>query len=906
MSLPIDDILLTSYALGELEGDDLARVESELATNAAARERVAELRSLAALLGDELGGQAAPGLDAGRRAAIEAAAGGDRPRGILLRMDARPWAAAAAILLAFGGALGFGLRGEKDEAREVARNETPAPVQNENGRLDRDLAGSKDQDLRRLGNEVREARDQVSLDELLTGRETLKKPAEAEKQILRVELGQRQGVSVVVPNEKPQADSPTVGLVATDGVRAGTTTITPGSGPGPVGGGAPGGATGGSKNGPTGSPFGPGSPPPVDGRANSDAIGGGAGGRYTGPPNRADGYRRARKKDVAPERSATAAESYTAPAAEADVDAVRPADRSNELAAIEGKIALLESEAAKLPKSKKVLVDRLIGDVTAHSRELASRSKGMNELRATNASKEELLEVQKAELSKSVGELEAKFEHVRRFVDDELRRAGNEDYSTVVEQPFKMALTEPLSTIGLDVDTASYANVRRFLNGGSWPPRDAVRVDEMVNYFRYADPAPEGEENVAVHAEVAACPWNLDNRLLRVAFKAKEIARDARGATSLVFLVDVSGSMRSSDKLPLLKEGLKKLTEQLGEDDSVAIVTYASGVSLRLEPTFGNDQAKILGVLDSLNAGGSTNGAGGIQMAYEVAARAFVSGGTNRVILCTDGDFNVGVSDTDELTRMIEEKAKGGVFLSVLGFGTGNLKDGRMQALANKGNGHYAYIDSGREAQKVLVEELAGTLVTVAKDAKLQVEFNPAEVSSWRLLGYSARILQAQDFNDDRKDAGEIGAGHSVVALYEIRPTHGAADGAPAVDPLKYQKKPVVANRGEPGEIATVKLRYKMPEAEKSRLRTVPVIDDGRHYGAAGVDFKLSASVALFGQLLARSSHVGQTSLEAAHELALESIGPDNDPRGLRRELGELIKKAIALRNAMNPQGGER
>ncbi|HTI52018.1 MAG TPA: von Willebrand factor type A domain-containing protein, partial [Planctomycetaceae bacterium] len=347
---------------------------------------------------------------------------------------------------------------------------------------------------------------------------------------------------------------------------------------------------------------------------------------------------------------------------------------------------------------------------------------------------------------------------------------NTEAYDPIIENPFVAPTAEPLSTFGVDVDTASYANVRRFLTNQQMPPRNAVRIEELVNYFRYDYPQPAAGQPVSINVEVGRAPWRPGNRLVRIGLKGREIPRDKRPTSNFVFLVDVSGSMQAENKLPLVKAGLSMLTEQMTESDRVAIVTYSDTAALRLESTTGDNRQPILNTITGLQANGSTNGAGGIQLAYETAVRHFIEGGVNRVILCTDGDFNVGVTGDDELVKLIEERARSKVFFSVFGFGMGNLKDGKLEKLADKGNGHYAYIDGQREAKKVFVDELSGTLVTIAKDVKLQVEFNPARVGAYRLIGYENRALAAQDFNNDKKDAGDMGAGHTVTALYEIVP----------------------------------------------------------------------------------------------------------------------------------------
>jgi Ca-activated chloride channel family protein len=399
---------------------------------------------------------------------------------------------------------------------------------------------------------------------------------------------------------------------------------------------------------------------------------------------------------------------------------------------------------------------------------------------------------------------------------------GTEAYEPIIENPFVSAYEAPLSTFGVDVDTASYANVRRFLTSHQLPPPNAVRIEEFVNYFSYDYPQPADDKPFAVNVEAGACPWNVGHTLVRVGLKGREIPRDKRPASNLVFLVDVSGSMQPENKLPLVKMGLNLLTQQLTESDRVAIVTYSDTAVQRLESTTGANKQAIQGVIDSLQAGGSTNGAGGIQLAYRAALDHFIAGGTNRVILCTDGDFNVGVSDDDQLVQLIQERARTKVFFSALGFGMGNLKDGKLEKLADKGNGQYAYIDSQREAQKVFVEDLAGTLVTIAKDVKVQIEFNPNQVGGYRLIGYENRVMAAQDFNNDAKDAGDIGAGHTVTALYEVLPA-GALPKPEVGENLRYRKAVVPADGPLASELLTVKLRYKQPEGDTSTLIEVPV-----------------------------------------------------------------------------------
>jgi Ca-activated chloride channel family protein len=469
---------------------------------------------------------------------------------------------------------------------------------------------------------------------------------------------------------------------------------------------------------------------------------------------------------------------------------------------------------------------------------------------------------------------------------------NSESYDRIYENAFLDVQQNPLSTFSIDVDTASYANVRRFLTGGALPPKDAVRIEELLNYFTYHYAPPMDDKPFAVHAEVAGCPWEPKHRLLRIALKGREIDLEDRPASNLVFLIDVSGSMDDPAKLPLLKSALRLLVDKLGENDCVAMVVYAGSSGLVLPSTSGLYKDTILAALDQLQAGGSTNGGSGIQLAYNVAREKFIKGGTNRVILCTDGDFNVGVTDQGSLTRLIEDEAKSGVFLSVLGFGGGNLKDSTMEKLADRGNGNYSYIDTHNEARKVLVEQLGGTLVTIAKDVKLQLEFNPRQVAAYRLIGYENRLLRAEDFNDDRKDAGEIGAGHTVTALYELVPAGGDAPTSP-VDGLKYQRTTEATDAAASDESLTLKLRYKEPDGDTSTLIESVVKDGNASYARASEDFRFATAVAGFGLLLRDSQFKGNLTWGAVLELAQASRGTDET--GYRAEFIELVKKAQSI-----------
>jgi len=469
---------------------------------------------------------------------------------------------------------------------------------------------------------------------------------------------------------------------------------------------------------------------------------------------------------------------------------------------------------------------------------------------------------------------------------------NTEAYDRIVDNPFREVAQNPLSTFSIDVDTASYSNVRRFLNQGALPPPDAVRIEELVNYFSYDYAPPDGDAPFSAHVEVAGCPWTPEHRLARVALKGWEMAADERPASNLVFLLDVSGSMRPENKLPLVKKAMRFLVKQLGPNDRVAIAVYAGASGLVLPSTTCDDRRAVLQALKRLESGGSTNGGAGIQLAYDIAAQHFVDGGVNRVILATDGDFNVGVTNQGELVRLIEEKAKSGVFLTVLGFGMGNVKDSTLEKLADKGNGNYAYIDTFLEAKKVFGQQLGATLVTIAKDVKIQIEFNPAEVAAYRLIGYENRILAAEDFNDDTKDAGEIGAGHTVTALYELVPA-GQAAGVPSVDPLRYQRQTRLAPAASTGELFTLKLRYKDPDADVSQLLSFTIEDDDAGFAEASEDLKFAASVASFGMLLRQSEHKGNATFGSVLEMAEEGLGQDR--HGYRREFIALVKKAENL-----------
>ncbi len=466
--------------------------------------------------------------------------------------------------------------------------------------------------------------------------------------------------------------------------------------------------------------------------------------------------------------------------------------------------------------------------------------------------------------------------------------AKGERYANITENPFLESSRAPLSTFSIDVDTASYANVRRFLNDGQLPPKDAVRIEELVNYFEYDYPQPSGDVPFSVNTEVATTPWNAKHKIVQIGLQGKKVSLDNVPPTNLVFLLDVSGSMTS--QLPMLKNSLRILVNQLSAKDRVAIVVYAGATGLVLPST--NNKSEIMNALNDLQAGGSTNGGAGIQLAYKVALDNFIQGGNNRVILATDGDFNVGLSSDEELVKMIENKRRTGIFLSVLGFGSGNLNDSMMEKLADKGNGNYSYIDSEDEAKKALGQQVAGTLYTIAKDVKIQVEFNPALVAGYRLIGYENRLLADKDFNDDKKDAGEIGAGHSVTALYEIVPT-GTSIENPGVDELKYSK----VERSETrfgNEMMTVKLRYKEPNGNESKLLSVGVLDANKSIQMASENLRFASAVAQFGLILRDSRYKGNASFGNINSLAQNALG--GDLKNYRGEFLNLVEKAQRLK----------
>jgi Ca-activated chloride channel homolog len=467
---------------------------------------------------------------------------------------------------------------------------------------------------------------------------------------------------------------------------------------------------------------------------------------------------------------------------------------------------------------------------------------------------------------------------------------NTEEYESIVENRFLAATENPLSTFSIDVDGGSYSNVRRYLQQGQLPPSGAVRIEELINYFHYDYPQPVGNDPFSINTEIGECAWSPEHKLVMIGLQGKKIPLENLPASNLVFLIDVSGSMMEPEKLPLVQRSLSMLVDQLREQDRVSLVVYAGNAGLVMPSTSGMEKKKIKDAIETLEAGGSTAGGAGIQLAYKVAEQHFVKGGNNRVILCTDGDFNVGPSSDADLLDMIDKEKKSGVFLTVLGFGMGNYKDSKMEKLADRGNGNHAYIDNENEARKVLVNEFGGTLFTIAKDVKLQIEFNPAIVQAYRLIGYENRMLNKEDFNNDAKDAGELGSGHTVTAIYEIIPAGVKNEFPESVDALKYQKKikPVYSIAGN--EIMNIKFRYKAPDGEKSKLIEHALVYQPQAINETSLNFRFVSAVAEFGMLLRNSAFKQHASFDRAYIMAKNSLGKDSE--GYRSEFLQLIRDA--------------
>ncbi len=554
-------------------------------------------------------------------------------------------------------------------------------------------------------------------------------------------------------------------------------------------------------------------------------------------------------------------------------------------------------------KASQATITVRAGKTTTHDFTLEQSAIQLNELTVTGASRDAVGARVEAGLGAPSSAAVSKQSYSERRMAEPWRRQrepGNtEAYVRIEDNRFLAAFANPVSTFSVDVDAASYSNVRRFLSEGALPPADAVRLEELVNYFSYTYPDRTGKHPFAVATDVGPCPWAPEHRLVRIGLQAKKIATRALPPSNLVFLIDVSGSMQSWDKLPLVKQAVRALVNELRPEDRVAIVVYAGAAGLVLPSTSGADKTTILAAIDQLEAGGSTAGGAGIKLAYDVAREHYLPEGNNRLILATDGDFNVGVSSDAEMIRLVEARREEGTFLTVLGFGTGNLKDTKMEQMADKGNGHYAYIDSFREAKKVFVQEFGGTLFTVAKDVKIQVEFNPAKVQAYRLLGYENRLLSREDFADDKKDAGEIGAGHTVTALYEVVPT-GAKSVVTSDDSLTYQHVALRPSAGRSPELMTIRLRYKDPTATKSRLLSTTVVDRG---STGSSDLRFASAVAAFAMLLRNSDFKGDASYDLVMALARDARG--DDPEGYRGEFISMVERARALSGKADTAMGE-
>jgi len=855
MPLVPDDPRLTAFALGEIEDAERPEIEAGLASDPKARALVEEIRATARLLTETLHAEAAPGLDLGRLQSIEdrlATVPAPAPKPAPRRRWAR-WAVAACLLGLAATFLvptlrTFRARPASDPSgRQLAIARSSPQVEAGYGwgeRSDRDAPATANQpavDFRYLNDSAPAASPAPA-------------PAAAESASRSKDIMDDDAIVLgrqVTAPSGPPARPESLAKESTVGREVALSSSSRGSRPTALA--QPGGQPGASQT-------------------------------YHGMNGEA-GERK---------RSAATPNMIALKPAESLGD---PFDRL-ESAATPNMIALkpagarLAGEAGAKPAAapaEGLSLDR-VADV-AEPNKPAPAERGLGFKAKATVEAEQLVE-KKADLDAALGVKDGtartliEMAEVRRKQLQDEAKAGGEAFQAIVDHPFLPVAENPLSTFSIDVDTASYSNVRRFLNQNSLPPRDSVRIEELVNYFPYRYPAPKADEPFSVNCEVARCPWDAEHRLVRIGLKGREIDQDKRPPSNIVFLIDVSGSMEDLDKLPLLKAGMKLLVEQLGENDRVAMVVYAGQEGLALASTRCDRKAEILSALEQLQAGGSTNGGKGIELAYQVAVANFIKGGTNRVILATDGDFNIGVTEGPALNKLIEEQRLTGVFLSVLGFGQGNVKHDKLENLADKGNGQYCYIDSIREARKVLVEQMGGTLVTIAKDVKIQVAFDPTRTASYRLIGYENRTLQNRDFEDDKKDAGEIGAGHCVTALYEVAPPGVAAV---ANSKLQESKLAQQAAKGN-ARLLEVRLRCKASDGDVSRLITSPADDDGRDFAAASADFRFASAVAGFGMLLRDSPHKGSLTWDGLIELASGATG--GDPGGYRKEFLGLVRKA--------------
>jgi Ca-activated chloride channel family protein len=897
MKTPIDEIKLTAYALGELDETERRQIESLLVGDEAMRREVEQIRAAAESIADALAGEEGLALTEAQRRAIDRAAaqspGSPGWRIGPLRIS-RGAAAALAACVVVAGALALLLPGRPmlriDESAVKSEPEAaPVSVAVLDAVILEKLAVDTDpMDSRGTTTMSRPVQLELNAPVPVNVQETRRTFADVQRMEAGIDqsLGQSASRSEDRLQHLKQAQDQgglwgttqedAYRIVGVDGLARGAATADPAS---------------------------------IAPRNDSIALAVQGGDRMIVLSHKSD------STPPAPMSSPMPADSFGATVAGEPVVVTGPtpmttakaAPMPTQLAYDQASAptrAIREAELGEVAKRQDTDVDHVLDQTRMLARALVPAK----EAEPLKPSEKLVAEQDEAQvIRKKLEEIQ-----VGQRVAPEAAQPRGEAYEPIVENPFLPAMRHPLSTFSIDVDSGSYANVRRFLTGGSLPPPNAVRLEEMINYFSYYYEPPADGRPFATHVQTAVCPWDTSHQLVKIGLKGREIDRTRRPRSNLVFLIDVSGSMDSHDKLPLLVSSMKMLTRELGENDKVSMVVYAGSSGLVLPCTSGADQRRILEALDQLKAGGSTNGGEGIQLAYRLAQENFIEGGVNRVILATDGDFNVGVTDRSALIAMIEQYRKTGVFLSVLGFGTGNLKDATMEQLADKGNGQYAYIDSLREGRRVLVEQMSGTLVTIAKDVKIQVEFNPAAVASYRLIGYENRVLAARDFNDDAKDAGEIGAGHTVTALYEIVPVRGdrpaaAVSDAPGatppgveIDPLKYQRVPQPApdparltDAARTGELLTVKLRYKLPDQDVSTKIEHAVPDRAVAFADAGKDFQFAAAVASFGMLLRHSRHAGAADYDSIARIAEGAIG--DDAQGYRTEFVQLVRKAQQL-----------
>ncbi len=876
MTFDPDDPRFTAYALGELENDERAAVEALLTQNDAARRLVDEVRSLAHLLSDQLKAEPGPALLPAQRDLIEAKAKAPVVATLSGWSRVLRYGVAAGALTFVAGSSYIIWQQSRPQARVDLLRSQPTGENNVEIASPADESRARGEAEQAGGAEgiVGMQRRAFAMDGAEAPVVAAREPAQPPESSLEMNLP-APSPAMPAPGQAAPSNGQVAGYVAYDAPakdaapvnlykeQFGQSTLSLKTEAAPAAGGM---------RGAMGSMMG-------DAKAadpNAAGLGAGLGGRMG-------------RGDTAGASAPTDARAF-AKLAEGD-----KGNKAKELADNYSLQVPGLQEAEKLAAGVEVRLHDALGEEIKQAGKPIDEANALSTLEAARQVDEKR--------SEALGRIaqEAKSNPVAAFRFKQaapLGQANTEQYAAINENaPTAVTPNNTLSTFAVDVDTASYTNMRRFLmQENTLPPPDAIRLEELINYFSYDYPEPSGDAPFSVDSEVTRCPWNADHKLLRIGLKGRSVAFENRQPANLVFLVDASGSMDEPLKTPLVKAGLRMLVEQLGENDKVSIVTYASGSGVALPPTTGHRKPEILAAIDAIQPGGSTNGAAGINTAYELAKQNFIKGGLNRVILATDGDFNVGVTDVGSLTRMAEENAKSGVFLNVLGFGDGNLKDQTMEQIADHGNGQYGYIDSLLEARKTFVEQIGGTLVTIAKDVKIQVDFNPAKVGAYRQVGYENRAMAAQDFRNDAKDAGEIGSGHTVTALYELIPPSDEAKAlAEKVPDSKYVRQGNLTEDAKSNdELLTVFLRYKQPDGDKATEIQHAVKDDVKDLGKASTDTKFAASVALFGMQLRGSKHIpAESSLDATLEMAEANRG--RDPGGYRAEFVELIKKAKTI-----------